>query len=168
MSPQLSYSRTQAVAFAGMKVDLTDDYVRSYANTEASAEMPFGVMLALGTGEQDAILPASGTAKLIGVLLHSHDYGDRDVGTTGVLPKGALSVLSRGTVWVTVEEAVAVGDRPFIRFATGAGGSQKGAWRKSADTATALELKGGRYVTAASANGLAQVEFDALVQRSTL
>lgn len=164
---QLQYQATMAKAFAGMKADLTFDYVRSYAQAEASAEIPFGVAVMQGATDNSALLPTSATtSKFLGVVLHSHVYDSTQLGDTGVKPKNVLSVLSRGTVYVQVEEAVVVGDRPFVRYATGAGGSQKGAFRKSADTATAVELKGARYLESGGAGSIVAVEFDANVVRS--
>lgn len=161
MPVQISYPLTMQPAFAGMKADSGEDDVRTFVNAEATAEMPFGVAVAQGTTEPRAILPAAGTAKLVGVVLHSHDYDPfYDLGTVGVKPKLQVSVMNRGRVWVVVEEAVAVNDRAFVRFAAGAGGTQLGAFRRSADTATALEARGWRYISAAGAGGLAKVELD--------
>lgn len=68
-----------------------------------------------------------------------------------------LPVLSDGEVWVVVEEAVAKGDQAFVRYASGSGGSQLGAFRKSADTATAAAAARCVYESAAAAGGLARL-----------
>ncbi len=164
---QLNYPAGMEPGFPGMKLDLTDDYVRSHHNAEASAEIPFGVAVAQGTHPEAAILPTSAGARIIGITLHSHVYArPEEVGDVGVKPKVTLNVLSRGTCWVRTESAVVVGARPFVRFAAGAGGTQLGAFRGDADTATAVELTGGRFLNSASAGGLVQVEFDANVRRA--
>lgn len=69
-----------------------------------------------------------------------------------------VTVLAEGRVWVVVEEAVNAGDAAFVRFAAGAGGTQLGAFRKSADTASAVALPGSRYMTTAAAGALAILE----------
>jgi hypothetical protein len=43
-----------------------------------------------------------------------------------------FNVLRRGSVYVQVEEAVVAHDVVFVRYAAGAGGTQLGAFRKSA------------------------------------
>lgn len=161
---QTTYLARMPVAFAGMKADSGEDDCVTRANAEASAEIPFGVAVCRQTtSDTKVILPAASgdIANLAGVVVHSHEYAPNvEIGTTGVKPKVPMAVMQRGRIWVTVEEAVAVGDRAFVRFATGAGGSQKGAFRKSADTATAAECKGMVYRSAASASGLAILEID--------
>ena len=70
----------------------------------------------------------------------------------------ALDAVS-GKVWVAVEEAVSAMDPVYVRYATGSG-TQKGAFRKSADSSTAAALTGGRYLTSASAGGMALAEIN--------
>lgn len=71
-----------------------------------------------------------------------------------------VDCISDGRVWVPVEEAVTAGDAAFVRFAAGAGGTQLGAFRKSADSASAVALPNAKYLTDGSAGGLAVVQFD--------
>lgn len=167
MAAQTAYTEEMAIGFPGMLADSGFTDKLSKHNAEASAEIPFGVVVATGTAEDAAILPVDANSKLLGVVVHSHAYGPDQIGTTGVKPKQILSVLNRGRIIVQVEEAVAVGDRAFVRHTSGAGGTQKGAFRKSADTATAVELKGAVYRRAAGAGGLAVVEVDFNVVRAT-
>ena len=156
---QTSYSVNMAVAYAGMKADMFNDDVESMFNEEASAEMPFGVMLAQGTADSGALLPDSDTEILVGVLLHSHEYAkDSELGSTGVKPDAALNVLRKGRVWVTVEEAVSPGDRPYVRYA---GSGQEGAFRKSAVIGETIDARAwGVFRTSADASGLALLELD--------
>lgn len=69
-----------------------------------------------------------------------------------------LPVLHEGEIYVTVEETVAKGDDVFVRFASGSGGSQLGAFRKSADTSTAVALPRASYESAATAGNLARLK----------
>jgi hypothetical protein len=124
-------------ALTGAKADLVHGYTRSFVNAEASAEIPFGVVVKRGTNDGEAKLVDSATAKLAGLVLHSHAYDVRyELGTTGVKPTVMLSLLQKGTAYVAVEEAVVDGDIPWVRFAAGSF-SQLGAFRKSADGAAA-------------------------------
>ena len=67
-----------------------------------------------------------------------------------------FDVLSRGRIWVQAEEAVAVGDPVFARYA--AGGNGIGALGMQAGTSERSQVAGARWLSAASANGLAMVE----------
>lgn len=157
---QLSYTTNMAPAFAGMKVDIGQDYVRSMVNAEATAELPFGIAVVQGTGDDACILPVDAASKYVGVVLHSHHYDPTyDMGVVGLKPKVTVNILVWGQCYVTVEEAVTVGDRVFVRHTPGTG-TQRGAFRRSADAATTIEIRGARYLTSAAAGGVAQVEVD--------
>lgn len=161
---QTSYSYTMSAAFAGMLADVGDNDIFGAVQAESSLEIPFGVMVCKGSGDNDAKLPAASTAKLLGVLVHSHNYEPRlDLGTTGVKPGAMLNILNRGRIYVTVEEAVTKEDRAYVRYAAGAGGTQLGAFRKSAVTDETIDVtKKCKFVTSASSGGLAVVEVDML------
>lgn len=166
---QTAYTTYQSIGFAGQLADNGDHEVLSYINAEASANMPFGIALKKGTGDQDAKLPAASadvTAaySLIGVAVHTHQVDPGHVASSpvgaGAPPKYAVNVLTRGRILVQVEEAVTPTSPVFVRFAAGAGGTQLGAFRASADTATAVATPGTnlRYLTSAAAAGFAVLE----------
>jgi hypothetical protein len=161
---QTSYSNTMTAAFAGMLADTSDNDIFGALQAEASSEIPFGVMVCKGTGDNDAKLPAASTAKLFGVLVHSHNYEPRiDLGTVGVKPGATLNVLNRGRIHVVVEENVTREDRAYVRYAAGAGGTQLGAFRKSAVVDETIDATAKcKFVTSASAGQLAIVEVDML------
>lgn len=70
-----------------------------------------------------------------------------------------VPVMKTGRVWIATETGLANGAAPFVRYAAGAGGTQKGAWRNDADTATAVQPTTGVHVyRAVAAAGLAVVE----------
>lgn len=168
---QLSYPKTMPIGFAGMKADATDDTCVSKVNAEATAEIPFGVGVIRGAADNQAVLPgaAGDSAKFFGIVVHSHNYAKPyQLGAVGILPKNMMSVMAVGRIMVQVEEAVVAGDRGFMRIAAGAGGTQKGAWRKSADTATAIEILGTRFVTSAAAAGLAVIEVNVTANRAAI
>ena len=101
MAVQTSYALRMTAGFPGMLADSGFHDIRCFAQAEASAEVPFGVMVAQGSANEKAILPASLSAKMVGVVVHSHDYAkDLELGTTGIKPKNPLSVLNRGRIWV--------------------------------------------------------------------
>lgn len=72
------------------------------------------------------------------------EFGDKD----------AVNVLRKGAIWVTTEDAcVAEGD-VYVRIAVGAGGTQLGAFRSEADTASAVILTGARWGRDSAIGGL--------------
>lgn len=161
MAVQTAYSAVMPVAFAGMLADNGYTDKKSFSQAEATAEVPFGVMVAQGNTATKAILPVNAASRLVGVVVHAHDYVPNiQLGTTGIKPKNMMSVLNRGRIWVVVEEAVAVGDACFVRHTAGAGGTQKGAFRNDADTATAISVPGAKFITASAGAGIVQVELD--------
>jgi hypothetical protein len=159
---QTSYSTYQGLPFAGVLADNGEKSVLSYINAEASANMPFGIGMAKGTGDQDAILMVNASSVIVGVALHTHAVEPGTLAATpvgaGVPPKTPVASLTRGRVYVTVEEAVTPASPVFVRHTAGAGGTQKGAFRASADTATAVAWTAARFLTSAGAGGQAVLE----------
>lgn len=131
---QTSVPYSIAAAIAGAKADLTHGVTQSYVNAEASAEMPFGIVVKEGANDGEALLLTASSNKLAGLVLHSHAYDVRyELGTTGIKPKVMLNIMRKGRAWVQVEEPVNRGDIPWVRVATGALGTVVGSFRKSQD-----------------------------------
>lgn len=163
---QTDYSINQPVAFAGMLGEISFKRVSTGVNAQGAA-IPFGVAVTKATGDGNYDLPNAAGDKVYGIVLHSHDVDQRDLtGTQGVPVSAPFNLLEEGVAFVAVEEAVADGDPVYARFATGAGGTQLGAFRKSADTTTAGLVKGAKFRSTAAAGGLAMVSFSQLVNLS--
>ena len=160
---QTSISTSLTIAFAGMLADSGPNDIITRHNSEASAEMPFGVGVKQGVADAAALLPAAQADDIIGVVLHSHAYAKpTELGDDGLKPEAVMSLLRRGRVYVQVEEAVAPGDRGFCRRTAGAG-EQLGAWRASADSTDCVDCtKQTVFLTTASASGFAVMECDFL------
>jgi hypothetical protein len=62
-----------------------------------------------------------------------------------------VPMVEQGGIWVFTEEAVVDGDPVYVRIASGAGGSQIGAFRNDADTASCVLVPDARFVRNASA-----------------
>jgi hypothetical protein len=164
--PQTDYSLSQPVAFPGQLADLTFKRITTAVNKQAAA-IPFGVGVTKTTGDGNYKLPAAAGDKVYGIAVHSHDYDQRNLtGAQGVDIDQDFNLLEEGVVYVKVEEAVVDGDPVFVRYASGAGGTQLGSFRKSADTATAGAVKGAIYRSSAAIGGFAVVEFSKLVNLS--
>ncbi len=69
-----------------------------------------------------------------------------------------VNVLHEGRCYVKPESAVVKGAAVFVRFASGAGGTVLGAIRGDADTSSAAIYPRAKFLTSASANGIAIVE----------
>lgn len=135
---------------------------RSAVNQEASAEIPFGVLVVKGTIDDSAKLP-DGTDVPMGITCFEHGFeqGGADLGTTGMKPDSMLTVLDRGEINVRVEDAVVAGGAVRVRTTAGVG-EQLGAFRSAADGTDAAVLSRARWLTSADAGGIAVLDFDAL------
>lgn len=176
MPVQTSYSAYLAPGFPGLTFESARNTDTSAVNTEATAEVRFGIFVARGAtpdhlNRPRLLLLAASTDVLLGATLHSHAYNrESDLGTVGVKPQVAMDVRVAGTMWMLCEQDMVITDRVFVRFAAGAGGTVLGAIRKDVDTASARAVKGARLLTPSTNVTLlgipyktALVEFDTLV-----
>lgn len=111
-----------------------DDSFSDIVSWIATVAIPFGVLV-YESAEGKATLPtATGnvTGGQTGIALIDHNKASQD----GYAIGDAVRVMRRGRCWVLTEEQLAFGDTLFARFATGTG-TQKGAFRNDADTASA-------------------------------
>lgn len=168
MSIQTSMTTTPAAAYAGMVSETVPGFKDLISKVSANASITNGVFVIQGASDDgECDLPsASGdvTAGIKGLGVAIFDptlMTTWPPGTTSPYPVGqAVAVLRRGRIWVAVEEAVNAGDQAYVRYSSGGGGTQLGAFRKSADTATAAALKGSRYMTTTTGAGLALLEIN--------
>jgi hypothetical protein len=172
MPPQTSYTAEPATAIAGLIADIAPRTIRS-GRSEGATRLPYGIAVAKGTADAGFIVPATATAKIIGILGFTNLVDTLGIGsaTNPVAQNETVNVLAAGAINVVVEEAVTPADPVYVRIADGvadATKTQKGSFRKSADSATARLLRGARYLTSAAAGGFAQVEFDALVEAQAI
>lgn len=172
MPIQTSVSDTMPRGFAGTK--RSDTRYLSAVSTEASAEIPFGCGVVMDkaagqlTNRQAVKLPTAATDTFVGVAIRGH-MADTLMGTTisGPKPGVGFNVAFDGEVLVKVESAVVKGNRAFMRFATGAGGSQLGIFRADADTNTAVELKGAEFMESGAANSFVWLRIHDMAVRAS-
>jgi hypothetical protein len=145
----------------GLDADTAVTVVTAHSEPEP---LPAGIFVAQGPNFQDCRLPRASGDLLRGIVAHQHQpiHELKYPGSSKLLypPFSQISVVKKGLVWCITEEAVALTDTPFVRYAPGAGGTQLGAVRKSADTATAVSLSGKAQFrrAQATAGGLVLVE----------
>ena len=143
--------------------------VVSETNEEASAELPFGVMVKAGTGD-DLVKNITTTAdKLVGVIVHAQNFAiPVQLGETGLKPGVTFGVLRRGRIYVRVEDAVTPDDEVHVRAVIGgangygeAGAESHGAFRGSDDGTDTIDITAfARWITSAEAGEVAVVEID--------
>lgn len=157
---QTTVADNMSNVFAGvLGDDNLGNYVRSYVNEEATAEMPFGVLVVQGTADGDALLPTA-TDQPLGVVVHSHRYAkDGELGDDGVKPNAMIGVLRRGTIWVQPEETVAPGDAVRVRLTAGAS-EQVGAFRTTADGTDCAVITNAEWLTSGTSTTPALLEID--------
>lgn len=128
-------------------------------NAEASAVQYFGSVTAMDTSSNNGcILPAAATADLLlGIIVRDISQSaetDLNTAMTGVNASRAMAVATKGTIWVAVVDGCTRGARLHVVKASGA-------CRASADSTNTIDATSkGRFLTNASAGGLAKLEFD--------
>lgn len=160
---QTAYTTHPEAALAGQLADSYPSDIVSGHN-EDDAPVGFGLGVVQGTGDDGFALPSDSTATLKGVTVHDH----RELlseGGAGAAPGDTCALLRKGRVFVVPDQDVAPGDDVYWRYSeggTGEGGV--GSFRKDADTVEtdshALKVTSARWVTTASAGGLAVLEIN--------
>lgn len=118
MSVQTSYGVSMTKAIEGALADTGAHDVVALYNEEASAKIPFGRGVCFGTEDNGALLPASETDKVVGIVIHANQYttgSDGELTSDGLIPGAVMSVLRKGRVWVMARTAVTPGDRLWVR-----------------------------------------------------
>jgi hypothetical protein len=166
---QTSYSQLQLAAFAGQLYDIGPHDIYTYAWL-GTANLPFGSAVVQDSLDNRCRLPAASsdvTSSLFAGVVIATQAVENPIGASGTTPGGypknsAVSVMHKGRVWVSVEEAVTTASPVFVRFAAnaGAGFNQLGTFRASADTANAAQLPKARFLSSAAAGGFAILEIN--------
>ncbi len=155
---QSSVNTYMDVGLPGQLADIGPHDIVTKINTSGAA-IGFGLFVTKGSTDGSAVLPdATGevTGKVgLGVTVRTLHI----VSGTGYADKGAMSVIKKGRVYVQVEDDVIAETAAFVRFVAG-DGEQLGAFRSDADTADAVALPGAKFVTDASAGGIAVLDLN--------
>jgi len=137
------------------------------AQIQNAAAIPFGKFVCQDLVDDDkARLPVlttdvSNALLALGITCHTQaveQFYDSD-GGAGYALNAEMSIVRRGSVWVTVEEAVTVQDSPFARF-TVSGVTTLGSIRKSADSGKAVAIPTARFLRGAALGGLALLDIN--------
>lgn len=159
---QTAYTLAPKIGVVGGLADGGDNDVLTKI---ASVAIPFGCFVVRDADDLKAKLPTvtgdvTTGGKHGGVALATQAM-ESNANSVPTFPIGKeFPMIRQGRVLVKVEEAVVQGDQAFVRFASGAGGTQLGAFRKSADTATAVALPGAYYSKGAAIGELAVLQLN--------
>lgn len=169
---QTSIAGRMPIGVAGMLAnfnDMADARVNSVTSEEASALIPFGVMLCRGTTEKDAkLLNTSAAAMaagqlLVGVSVWANSFvtpQEIDEATGYLKPGTTFGVLFQGEVLVQVEENVTPASDVRVRVIA-VGNEVKGAFRATADATDCVDITPlARYMESATAGNLCRVYID--------
>ena len=127
-----------------------------------AADAPAGVFVCPSSTAQGCKVPTSAAEVLqsLGVLVWSaSELPPSDTTTNDYASGTVVPVANKGDIWAVCEEAMAVTDDVYVRRGTGTG-SQLGAVRNDADTATCTLLPNVRVVTASSGAGVVKLRIN--------
>ncbi len=151
-------TRTENLAIATSAALTTTGYVRQFVSLYLPAQTGAGGTLTIGV----AVLDTVNAADFEGVCLYSSGEEPFQTDATQVPAEfgdgDTLPVLDAGQVWVVTEEATDPTSTVYVRIGAGSGGSQLGAFRASADSATAVALPSSCRFAYARAAGLNVLE----------
>ncbi len=167
--PQTSVSVTPTLGKAGLIADMNpNNDVRSYVNGESSAEIPFGVMVAQGTADEEARLCTTGDTSPLFVGVHVYNPSAPKpyvLGDTGIKINMSMGVMQKGVIWVPVEEAVTPASAVLVRIIA-EGSEVAGAFRDTADASDCIDISAwARFVSSTTGAGLAQLQFDVTMRK---
>lgn len=157
---QTSYDSLAPEGLLGL---MTEDFTRYVDSVIPTTTVKIGKLLVAdktaGQPRNKAKLPALATditvkSNLLGVV----PWDQSREGGVDWPASRPTPVLRRGRIWVTAESAVARFTPAFVRFASGAGGTELGSFRADADSATAAECEWATFLTDATAGSLVLLE----------
>lgn len=168
---QTSHPRVQPLAQAGTIADPSFvKHADSLRNDHASAEIPFGVMVAASSDPGDGALPLTATDNVLaGIVVYDHAYARlAELGDTGLKPDVVMTVLKRGRIYVLPEETVVPGGAVRVR-AVVTGSEVAGAFRTTADSTDCIDISAfARWVRGGSSSSPAVLEIDMLFAQTAV
>lgn len=156
---QTSYSDLAPEGLLGL---MTEDFTRYVDSVVPQASVKIGKLLTadvtVGKARNAAKLPTTAAEVSKPGALGIVPWDQSREGGVDWPALRPTPVLRRGRIWVTAESAVTRWTVPFVRYASGAGGTELGSFRADADTATAATFPWALFLTDAAAGQLVLVE----------
>lgn len=180
MSLQTDYPTVTPAGYSGQLIGRTEDHsIVPAINREASASIAFGRAvvwkLSSPTTDYDVLLPAAETDTVAGIVIRLDQYARAfsttditgasvtigELDGTGLRPGTLMAILRKGVILVTVEDAVAVGDRLWVRAVAGGDPEFLGGLLNADDSTDTIDCtKQGIFLSSALAGGLAVLDVD--------
>ncbi len=158
---QTTYSRVADDGFAGLLGDSGEGMFLISRALEAATAMAFGLGVIYGTDPEKQFDRFAGAGVLAGIVAHKQNRSQPALATTlGIVQNEVASLVRNGRIWVVVEEAITVGDLVFVRHTAGGGGTQLGAWRNDADTASAQAVPEASWLKGSTGAGIALLQIN--------
>lgn len=162
---QTAIQSRMTVGLAGQIADfngMSDARVNTVTNQEASAQIPFGVMLKRGTLQDSAKLPTTAADVLVGVSVLFHSFAEpqevADTDAGGLMPGATFGVLVEGPVYVFPEAAVTPLSEVHVRIVASGGNTQLGAFTPTAEVAKTIDISAfAKWETSGSATVAAKL-----------
>lgn len=152
------------IGIAGQLADLhTAEFgdVVHAVSEEASAEIPFGVMVKQGTADDGVLLLSANDDNIKGIVVHGHHFSKPvELGDTGLKPGISFGILRKGRIFVVAKTNVTPASEVHVR-AVVAGAEVKGEFRGTSDGTDTIDITGfAKWVTSASSGEVAILEID--------
>lgn len=151
------FAQNPAVSIA-VGANLSAATITAHANGEP---MPAGIAVTRGTPDAGCRLMVDANSVVLGVTTFAHAMfqGLRlpVEGDALFPPNSEIGVLRDGEVWVRVEEAVTPASAVHVRHTPNGANQQRGAFRASVDSNTAVAWTAASYKSSAPAGGLARL-----------
>lgn len=161
---QTSYSIDMTAAQDGQIFDIGfNDYLSGVAEV---ALVP-GVFVTKGTSDNEVLLPDAVADVSNPKLVKGFVVRDlaTEVGADGSITyaaKATVSVMRKGRIWVTCEDAFDQSDAVYVRTIASSPNLQLGRIRTDADTSNATLLSGVKILNSGAAGALALLQVDLL------
>ncbi|MFC2948541.1 structural cement protein Gp24 [Virgibacillus sediminis] len=149
--PITSYEKYMSEAKSKGKLANYQDY--SAITKGAAADVAYGIAVQLGTDPETVVPFAGSTPEGIALAREQHDWITNADDQFYPVNK-PVAVVTKGVIWVEVEEDVLSGDTPVVDNATGN-------FRPSSTATTEVtEMPSAKFRSAAAAGDLAQLEIN--------
>ena len=151
------YGLNHGNAFAGMVADDQVSNIVTKTNTTATT-VPYGKGVVRDTTTNTetgigTIATTTTAAMFVGVAVRELNRAYNTGDTFGAVPAKDFSVLTAGTIWVTVRETVVPGDAACMII----NATNPGDFKKTAGANDAVAITGAKFLTGATTGNLAKL-----------
>jgi len=117
----------------GFKGQLVDEELHNVTTKIADVVIPYGTAVVRGSADNGVKIVTASTEEFVGIALRTLSGSPESDGAEQYEKKESANILDFGKVYVTCESGCVPGDKVYMRFAAGPGGTVIGALGNSAD-----------------------------------